>query len=189
MTTDPLAQRSRNLEDEFFLKEDRRLIERLKHLKQAERTKQALADASGIRDEGVLRKLMELQIQPETVAALSVVPLVEVAWADGTLDARERDTVLAGAGKLGFEKGGIEYTLLEQWLSRKPEPKLFEAWRHLVQGLCLQMSPEETDLLKENLLRQARAVASAAGGFLGIGRVSEAENRILAALEDAFRAG
>jgi hypothetical protein len=41
-----LRDRGRSLEDEFFRREDKRLMERLKELKAAEATREALAKAS-----------------------------------------------------------------------------------------------------------------------------------------------
>jgi hypothetical protein len=77
MTPNPpeiLRDRGRSLEDEFFRREDRRLMARLDELKAAESAREALAKASGITNPAVLEKLMELGIRAETVAALSIRP-------------------------------------------------------------------------------------------------------------------
>ena len=74
-----LREREKSLEDEFFRREDKRLIERLKELKAVEATRDALAKASGVTKHAVLEELMELGIRAETMAALFTVPLVEVA--------------------------------------------------------------------------------------------------------------
>src|SRR5687768_16926045 len=108
-----LRDRGRSLEEEFFRREDQRLMTRLNELKAAETAREALAKASGITKPAVLEKLMELGIRAETVAALSIVPLVEVAWADGELDAKERRAVVDRAG---VAPGSTEGALLEAWL-------------------------------------------------------------------------
>jgi len=83
----------------------------------------------------------------------------------------------------------MERALLEAWLTRRPDPKLFTAWTHLVQGLCEQLAPEEVAALKAGLLDRARAVAGASGGFLGLGsKVSVAEADVIRRLESAFPA-
>ena len=64
-------------------------MERLRELKQREASRETLAKASGISNPAILDKLLDLGIRPEIVGALAVIPLVEVAWADGTLDGRE----------------------------------------------------------------------------------------------------
>jgi ferric-dicitrate binding protein FerR (iron transport regulator) len=64
----------------------------------------------------------------------------------------------------------------QRWLESRPEPRLLTAWTHLVQGLIESMSPAEAASLHSGLLDRARAVATASGGFLGLGsRISAAE--------------
>jgi len=182
-----LRDRGKSLEDEFFRREDQRLMKRLAELKAAETTREGLAKASGITNPAVLDKLIELGIRPETVAALSIVPLVEVAWADGSLDTKERRAILDRARDSGIAPGSTEHTLLEVWLDRRPEPKLLTAWTHMVQGMAEQLGPDGTARLKAGLLERARAVAAASGGVLGLGsKISSAEAAMLAQLEGAF---
>jgi hypothetical protein len=138
----------------------------------------------------VLDRLIGLGIKAETVTALSLVPLVEVAWADGSLDAKERRAVLDRARESGVAPGSTAQTLLEAWLERRPDPKLLDAWTQMVRGIRDQLGPDEAARLKAGLLDQARAVASASGGVLGIGaKVSGAEAAMLAKLEAAFAQG
>jgi hypothetical protein len=179
-----LRDRGRSLEEEFFRREDQRLMARLNELKAAESAREALAKASGITKPSVLEKLMELGIRAETVAALSIVPLVEVAWADGELDAKERRAIVDRAG---VARGSTEGALLEAWLDRRPDPKLLSAWTHLVQGMCEHLDPDGAARLKTGLLEQAAAVAAASGGLFGVGsKVSRSEAAMLARLEAAF---
>ena len=179
-----LRDRGKSLEDEFFRREDRRLMDRLKELKAAEATREALAKALGITKPAILQELMELGIRAETVAALFTVPLVEVAWADGTLDAKERRAVVDRAGVARDSTAGA---LLEAWLDRRPDPKLLAAWTHLVQAMCEQLGADGTERLKTGLLERAAAVAAASGGVFGVGsKVSRSEAAMLARLEAAF---
>jgi hypothetical protein len=182
-----LRDRGRSLEDEFFRREDQRLMARLNELKTAETTREALAKASGIAKPAVIEKLMELGIRAETVAALSIVPLVEVAWADGALDAKERRAVIERAG---VARGSMEGALLEAWLDRRPDPKLLTAWTHLIQGMCEHLDADGAARLKAGLLERAGAVAAASGGLFGVGsKVSRSEAAMLAKLEAAFGPG
>ena len=188
-----LRERGRSLEDEFFRREDARLKEKLRESAQREGAREALARASGIQNPEILERLMKLEVRPETVTALSLggadqrSMLAMVAWADGSLDDNERRVLLERAGTSGLAPGSPERTLLEEWLTRKPDPKLLTAWSHLVQGLCQQMSREEVAVFKAGLLERARAVAGASGGLLGMGsKVSGAEADIIKRLESAF---
>lgn len=179
-----LRDRGRSLEDEFFRREDKRLIEQLTALRAAEATREALGKASGITTPAVLDKLIGLGIRAETVAALSIVPLVEVAWADGAIDPKERRAILERAGVPQDSTAGA---LLAAWLDRRPDPKLLTAWTHLVRAMSEQLGPAEAARLKTGLLERARAVAAAAGGMFGVGsKISTAEAAMLAKLEAAF---
>jgi len=184
-----LRDRGKSLEDEFFRREDQRLIQKLEQIRAAQTNRDALAKAAGIRNLDVVEKLLQLGVKAETVAALALVPLVEVAWADGELDRRERGAILDRARESGLAAGSAEHALLEAWLDRRPDPKLLTAWTHLVRGVSEQLGREESARLKANLLDRARAVATASGGVLGMGsKVSRAEAAILLQLEGAFLA-
>jgi hypothetical protein len=177
----------RELENSFFLKQDLDLIERLKTLRRLEETRDALAEASGIRDQAVLQKLVELGVRPESVAPLALVPIVEVAWADGRVDEKERQAVLDAADARGIRAGDLQHGLLQSWLLHRPSAALFEAWQHYVAGLCAQLDEAQRTTLRAELLDRARGVAEASGGFLGLGsKVSPRERAVLERLEAAF---
>lgn len=182
-----LHDREKSLEDEFFRREDKRLIERLRDLQAAETTREALAKASGIANPDVLDTLISLGVRAETVAALSLVPLVAVAWAGGTLEPKERRTILERAHNTGVAAGSTAHALLDAWLDRRPDPKLLGAWTHMVRGIRDRLGPDEALRFKAGLLEQARAVASTSGGVLGLGaKVSSAAVEMLARLEAAI---
>ena len=179
--------RKLGLEELFFLKEDRKLIEKLRQMKEMQATIETLRDVSGIHDESILRKLIELDIRPETVSSLSLVPLIEVAWADGAIDEKEKAAVLAAASDTGIRPGSTEYELLDNWMGHRPGPEMIEAWIHYIRGLCRKLSEDERRLLKADLIGQAVGVATASGGFLGMGnKVSAQEAAMLHRLEGAF---
>ena len=184
-----LRDRGRALEEEFFRRQNTQLIEKARQAQERDAARATLAKASGISDAGVLDKLLDLGVQPGMAAALSVVPLVEVAWADGSLDDKERQAVLARAREAGFAPGSDEFIQLESWLSHKPPASLLRAWAYLVEGMCGQMTRAEVSAMKAKLLEQARSVAGASGGVLGVRTVSPAESDAIRRLESAFPAG
>ncbi len=185
---DSLNTSGRRLEDLFFLQNDARLIEQRRKLEQMQHTQAALAEVSDIRNPDVLKRLVELEITPDLLATLAVVPLVEVAWADGDVDERERAAALAGAEGTGMAKGSVDYALLDEWLKLRPPAKLLQAWVHYVQGLCESLSAAEREGLREDLLRRARRVAEASGGFLGLtSRISLDEQAMLDKMAAAFQ--
>lgn len=185
-TNDGIHERGTSLEEEFFRREDARLVAQLKERATTEAARAALSKATGIDDATILDRLLELKIRAETVTALGLAPLVEVAWADGELDAKERAAVLKQASEQGFAAGSIEHALLESWLGRKPEASLLVAWTSLVRGMCQKLGPDEVAKLKASIVGRARSVASASGGVLGVGKTSSAESQVLARIEKAF---
>jgi hypothetical protein len=189
MADDPriLNERGRALEEEFFRKEDQRLIAKLKELKAKEATREELGRISGIKNTAILDRLVELGINPQTMAALAIVPLAEVAWADGAMDAKEEQAILDRAAKSGVVPGSSGYDLLKSWLERRPDPKLLTAWIHMMQGISENLSGEQVEALRAGLVERVRAVASASGGVLGVGKISSAEAEMIRQLESAFR--
>jgi len=184
----PLYSESRSLlEEAFFRKRDAELIAEMRRREQAQSRKKALADVSGISDERVLDQLIEHDIHAETLAAFSIVPIVEVAWADGSIQPEEHKILLRAVEDAGIPKEGVAYRLMEQWLTRRPEPKLMQLWRDYTRALMAELTPEAGERIKATVLAHARAVADAAGGFLGINRVSRPEEKILRELEEAFQ--
>ena len=186
--TDPLKDRRQALEWEFFRKANDRLVGELRLKRLTEESKAAMSDVSGITDEPVLDKLVELGIAADTLAAMTLVPLVEVAWADGKMDAKERAAILKGAESEGVERATPAFALLEDWLANRPPPRLLSAWRDYIAALCDEMLPEDRKQLKREVLSRARIVAEAAGGFLGIGgKISREEEQVYEILETAFK--
>lgn len=187
---DLLQRQASRLEEEFFAKKDAILIEQQKKLLAMEHTQAALTAVSGIRNEVVLKKLVALDIHPDLLATLALVPLVEMAWADGKIQENERTAILQGASNIGMGKGSIDYTLLDEWLKIKPPDSLLTAWVLYIEGLCERLTPEECESLKTTLIGYARKVAEAAGGFLGLGSpISSQEQALLDKLTAAFTGG
>jgi hypothetical protein len=186
--TELLGDRRRALEEQFFRKENQRLAAGLRLKRLTEEAKADLERVSGIEDEAVLDKLVELGIGADTLTAMTLVPLVEMAWADGKMDTGEYEAILGGAEAAGITPGTPAYALLRDWLENRPPPRLLSAWRDYIGALCDEMIPAQRRALKNEVLSRARKVAEAAGGFLGVGRkVSREEEQVLGILETAFK--
>jgi len=183
---EPQGERSKRLEDLFFMKEDQRIIEKLKWMRKMQETKESLARVSGIRNDKILQKLVELNVRPETLASLSLIPLVEVAWADGSISEKEKATVIRTVNESGRATRPEDRELLAQWVDRRPSSELLEAWVTYIQGLCEQLSAEEKAQLKKEILGHTQEIAESSGGFLGLGKISDAENAMLKKLATAF---
>lgn len=186
-TTRILDERRQALEEAFFRKENERLRERLHEERERREARDSLARECGASDEGLLDRLVSLGIRADTVEALVLVPLVAVAWADGSIDPREREAVLRAAASVGITNGSPSYSLLESWTHARPAPELLESWQVYIQTIGRELSADHRWHLEEQVMGKARAVAEAAGGFLGLATVSKSEEAMLAKLEAAFR--
>ncbi len=181
-----LGDHKKALEESFFAKQNAALLERMRSQREKSARVEALGKASGIRDAQVVEKLVDLGLDDASWAALSLVPLVQVAWADGRIEARERDAILAAAAEQGVAAGSASRTLLESWLGTRPQAALFAAWDAYAAELVAQFDGDQRAALRSQIVERARKVAQSAGGMLGIASISDAEKRVLAALEKPF---
>lgn len=190
MSESVLAARRAGLEEAFFAKHNEELRQRLLEADALKFRKEALAAATGIVDDSVLARLEQMRIGTNTLAALTLVPMVLVAWVDGAISTEERRAILAGANKAGLAAGSPALELLEAWLHHRPVPALFEAWKDYVQTLTQRMTAEERRSLEASILDQSRAVAAATGSFLGLtSAISATEQALLGTLAAAFHQG
>lgn len=181
---DGFRERERALEESFFHARNQELLAQLKKKLAADNAKQAIREICQISDDAVLDKLAATGIGGESFAAMSLVPLVLVAWADGKIDIEERRAIMSAANSEGIHSVCLD--LLEQWLSQRPEPVLKEAWIAYIGALADQLSRAELRQLESTVMGRAEKVAKAAGGVLGLNRISTSEQALLKELKAAF---
>jgi hypothetical protein len=184
MEENVLGQRGKSLEDEFFRKEEEKLLERMRAHQRTQVTREELRKATGLADEAALDRLHGLGLSPQSLAALALVPLVEVAWASGGVEPEERKLILQAAKDSGLDASSQE--LLASWLAHAPDRALLEAWRGYVRTLTQSLALSQRETFKNELLGRARNIAAASGGVLGMGKVSKAEEAMLQELAQAF---
>jgi uncharacterized tellurite resistance protein B-like protein len=183
---DYVGSRGRDLEEVFFAQHNQKLLRDLKAQAEQRERRDALAKATGISNASLLDKLIELDVNVERAAAFTLVPVVEVAWADGQVQPKEREAILKAASAQGLTPGTVAYELVESWLERAPDPRLLRVWKEYTVGFVANLTPDQRKELMHDLLDRARAVAEAAGGFLGLKAVSRAERTMIEDLEKSF---
>jgi len=185
VTTTSIGKAGDSLDSSFFSGEAEALRETL--AKQEEAARKMLAEATGIDDEELLGRVAGLGIRAETLAAFTLSPLLEVAWADGVMDAKERDAILRGAVSTGIEEGSLSHRLLEIWTEERPPPDLFQLWNEFARALSQQLDPDDRTAFRDALAARAKDVALAAGGFLNLGsNISRSEAAALDKIKSAF---
>lgn len=187
MTDEFLGPRRTALEEAFFRKRNTELLERLRRGAELESKRNEFARVSGISDVKLLDRLIHLKMETETVAAISLVPLVQVAWADGDLAPQEREAILKAAVESGMHQDDPSYHWLMSWLDVKPDAKLIAAWKDYVKALVSTLTPADREALRDGLLGHAKTVAQATGGFLGLGsKIAPEEMAVLDDLQRTF---
>ena len=181
-----LKAKAKALEDSFFAKENERILQELREQAALEEKRKEFRETLNVENEELLDALIELEVEPETLVAFSLVPLVEVAWADGEIQEKERKAILDAAVENGVTADSPTVKLLENWLHSKPGPEIYEAWKTYMDDLLDGLGDRSQDHVKTALIGRAKSVAEAAGGFLGLGSISDAEKQKLKELELAL---
>lgn len=105
------------------------------------------------------RRLFKLGMDQDSWSALLLLPLVEVAWADGELRAPEQRRIAALAGSL--ELSGEAMLFVRTWLRHCPSEAYFERGRKALYELLLHEAPELARLDTDDVLREAEALVDA----------------------------
>jgi len=184
---DMIREREHALEEEFFTRREQELLGRMREAAEAAADRQALASATGIQDAELLGGLLDVGVRAENVPALSIVPLVFVAWADHRLAGVERRAVLEAAHQFGIEPGSVPAQILEGWLAERPGERLLLVWERWIRMVARSISASELAELEKRILGLCRDVAHAAGGFLETGLPIDPEQRdVIAEIESVF---
>ncbi len=178
-TKDIFAERERGMEEEYFLRKERELIEKM-HAKLAdEALREQMEEATGIHDEEVIEALQELGYTPETVQLLHLVPLLQVAWASGDISDEERELITQLAYTRGVQPESKAHLQLNEWLAKQPPPEFFENTLRAIRIFVAALPANQQTDAKQDLLSYCSRIAEASGGFLGFGSVSNAERKAL----------
>jgi hypothetical protein len=174
----PLGDRGRAFEEDYFRKRDRELIEKMRKASAAESARREMGSKTGLQDPAILQELQALGFTPETVALLPLVPLVQVAWAEGGVSDAERKLIVQLARTRGIEEGSAADRELATWLSSRPAPEVFSHASRLIRAMLDAPGAEQT-LSADDLVKYAESIAAASGGILGLNRISAEERGLL----------
>lgn len=132
------------------------------------------------------------QDEIEKLAALTLAPLVEVAWADGRVTMAERQGVLQAAQEIGLSQH-TEFcrTTLMRWLHASPPTEALERWRRLLAPVLTASESRTARKSARRLLDEAEKIARTdersyiEGGPILSG-ITESEQRVLDELAAAL---
>jgi hypothetical protein len=178
--SDAFEARRAGFEESYFRTKDADLVAKLRTVFQTSRDRDELRKATGITSDEVVDRLVQLNIKGEMLTAFKLFPLVEIAWADGAIDAQEREAVVAAAVAHGVPHDSAALERIKEWLRGGPDPEARKLWYMFASELRKTLNPAELKSFREDLLAMARTIAERSGGVLGVFfTVSSGESRVL----------
>ena len=187
MEKDSLGERGRALEEEYFRKKDRELVEKMRRAAEADSARAKLGQTTGLSDPVLLQELQELGFTAETVSLLPLVPVVQMAWAEGGVTREEREVLVRLARSRGITADSAADRQLSDWLGNRPDDAVFARAGRLIRALLDSGSPSTGTLTAEELVLQAEKIAAASGGILGLGRISPEERALLKQIAEELK--
>lgn len=171
MSMNVLNRRGSALEDDYFRHIEQQQLERLRRREESEHERERLSIALGITDQVLLEELRELSFSPETAVLLELVPMVEMAWAEGSVQGCERKEIVGAVRRRGVESNSAAYKQLAGWLEHRPSDEFFARSRRAIKSMLQQLPSGERELRLQSLLAGTYRVAKASGGvgFFSVG--------------------
>jgi hypothetical protein len=183
---DGITSDVRAREEEYFRRKDRELIERMRQAAAADQARQELETRSGIRDPGLLQELEALGFTPDTVSLLPLVPIVQVAWAEGGITQDERRLILQFARERGINDGSAADKQLAAWLENRPSDDVFGRAGRLIRAMLDDPASGRT-IAADDLIHHCEEIAAASGGVMGFRKISGEERALLGQIEAALK--
>ena len=187
-----LSDREKAMEANYFRQQDARLLERLRNANKVDAMAEALRDGLHVDNPELLERSRSLGITAETASAFLCVPLVQVAWAEGSVSRKEHHAVLRLANERGIETGSTDYVKLEEWLSERPSDALFDTAIEVLKFGLDVFPPAEREERVQRILDSCHEVAAVSGSEiarqLGLGDgVSRSEAGVIDVIATKLR--
>lgn len=179
---DAFAERGRALEEDYFRKKDRELLEKLRQSAAANEAREGLGRSTGLQDPALIAGLQELGFTADTVSLLPLVPVVQMAWAEGGVTKAERSSIVRLARSRGIAEGSAADVQLARWLDTRPPDEVFAGARRLIRAMLDSGASPTAGFTEDDVVRFCEEIAVASGGMFGIGRVSAEERGLLASI-------
>jgi hypothetical protein len=180
---------SQREKDERFSHRERELLKEWRRRAEHDEQLNELSAATGIVDREILLDLQAYGYDPASAALLRIVPLVLVAWSDGTINSQERRRISQIAILRGLDNEDSGWRKLVRYLEDRPSDQFFQLMLRALRA-SLDTSPmEQKELGKRELIADCTSVAMAAGGLIGFGRVSQTERATIEQIAAAVGIG
>lgn len=174
-------------EEEYFKKEEARLRLGLKKeivKSEAEISRHlAIAERVGSGSAEIGEALEDLGFSVDDAAVLPLVPLLEIAWADGKMQYQEASLILDTARKRGLSAASAAYTTLKRLTDTRPSDAFFHTCNQIFGELLREKDGPDADITRHSTVELMTRVAEASGGFFGLtNAIDEEERKVMAQL-------
>jgi hypothetical protein len=184
-----MVQKPTSDEEEKFIQLEEQEL-RLKRRQERQLAAIRLKEKAGIAEalhtgEDIAQEAMNLGFDSETARVLPLVPIIQMAWADGKVTNRETDKVMELAQKFGIVENTPAASFLTMLLAEQPSKLFFER----VNGVIARIVDEapSSEINRETILEWSKAVAESSGGFFGLtDPISKEEKELLSHFAGAF---
>lgn len=182
--TQVVMHRAGLMEDKFFAEKDAALIREYREKVDAQEKMEDMKEFAPF-DEATLQGLVATGLDRHTLLAAQLIPLIAVAWSDGTMSPTEAEAILRAAHAEGIEENTQAHRVLEGWLRIQPGDDLFETWKGFISGYAKVHG--KIAILEHKIYTLSLNVAESAGGFLRVMAISKSEQRVLDEIKAAFK--
>jgi hypothetical protein len=146
-----------------------------------------MSQAIGVSNHELLTHLQCVGFTAETIVLLELAPLIEIAWADGTVSERQRDYIFQIATRELIGKDTPARDRLVSWLEQRPSDDVFDVSLAAIYAKLDSLEPEVRAMLRRRFVADCTAVSLAADSVLGDDRISMEERRVLARILMSLR--
>lgn len=134
-----------------------------------------------VSDRQLAERLLLLGFDAETASVLYLLPVIQVAWANGSVSRGERAQILRILRLREIPEGSRAWQMCESLLESRPTEAFLHNSRQLLQGLLKCRGDAVEAQAERELIEMCLEVAEVSGGIFGFGR------RVSRAEEDAIR--
>lgn len=164
-------------------------FERARRPAEIERHRQLMGQAIGVFDHELLTDLQFGGFTAETIVLLELAPLVQIAWADGAVSARQRDVICQIATRELVGQDTPAHDRLAAWLECCPPDDVFDVSLFAIHAKLDRLEPAVQATLQRKFVSDCTAVALAADSVLGDHKISMEEGRVLARILMSLKPG
>jgi hypothetical protein len=183
------SDQRRAQEDEYFRRRDQELMDQVRRQSEVEHERRLIGEAIGVSDAQILVELQLAGYRANTIVLLELAPLLQIAWADGSVLADERDVIVQIAARERVVCDSPAHIKLQVSLERRPPEDFFDTSLHAIRAMLCGLQPDVQKTLRRRLLDNCTAVAVASGGLFGRRKIADEEHLILEHITTALECG